>query len=249
MPLKYNNHKVIAIVPIYNEIGKIGKVIPKFSLNFIDEVCLILDDPSELQLKEVKESTNKTDVNFHLIINDTRRGIGFAIRLGIKYAIKNKFDIIVVLAGNNKDNPREIPRFLDAIIYQNYDYIQGSRFLPGGNHKNTPIFRGMFIKFYPLLWTIFTKFFCTDVTNGFRAYKTSIFFDKRINIWQKWLDDYELEYYLHYKVISLGYNVREVPVSKIYPYRHKGGYSQINPLTDFWKILSPLLYLTIGIKK
>ena len=248
MPVDYNSHSVLAIIPVYDELDKIGKVIPNFSKKLVDEICLVLDSPTTMIRNEIKNSVRKIDVPIHIIENNRRRGIGFAIRLGIQYALENMFDIVVVLAGNNKDNPREIPHFLDAIIHYDYDYVQGSRFAPGGNHERTPILRGIIIRLYPLLWSILTKVPCTDVTNGFRAYKTEIFRDKRINIWQDWLDSYELEYYIHYKALTLGYKTREVPVSKIYPYRSKGGYSKIDPFRDFWKILRPLFYLVLGVR-
>jgi hypothetical protein len=90
---------------------------------------------------------------------------------------------------------------------------------------------------------------CTDVTNGFRSYKLELFDDERINIWQNWLDEYELEYYIHYKVLTLGYKTKEVPISKIYSHKNKGGYSQISPFRDWWKIVGPLIYLKLGVKK
>jgi len=52
---------------------------------------------------------------------------------------------------------------------------------------------------------------------GFRVYRVSLFEDPRINIWQDWLDKYEYEYYVHWKVYTLGYKVKEVPVTKAYP--------------------------------
>ena len=247
--MDYDSHNVLAIIPVYDEVGKIGKVVSKFSKKFIDEICLVVDSPSDMIRNEIENSSEEIDVPLHVIENNRRRGIGFAIRLGIQYALENHFDIIVVMAGNNKDDPRDIPKFLDAIIYAGYDYIQGSRFVHGGVHKKTPIIRGIFIRLYPFLWSIMTNVPCTDVTNGFRAYKSEIFKDKRINIWQNWLDSYELEYYIHYKVLTLGYKIREVPVSKIYLYRNKGGYSKINPFKDFWSILRPLLYLSLNLRK
>jgi len=249
LPLDYDSHRVLAVIPVYHEVGRIGRVILKISKRLIDEICLILDSPSPMIRNEIENSVRMIDVPIHIIENHQRRGVGYAIKLGIQHAIKNQFDIIVGIAGNNKDDPREIHKFLDAIIYDDYDDIQGSRFVPGGIHQRTPIFRGIFIRLYSLLWSIITKVPCTDVTNGFRAYKTEIFRDKCINIWQDWLDDYEMEYYIHYKVLTLGYKTKEVPVSKIYPYRNKGGYSKINPFKDFWKIVRALFYLALGLKK
>lgn len=249
MPMDYDSHRVLAVIPVYDEVGRIGKVISKFSKIFVDEICLVVDSPSRRIMNEIENSAKTLNVPLHIIENNRRKGVGVAIRQGVQHALENEFDIVVVMAGNGKDDPKEIPRFLDAIIHERYDYVQGSRFVSGGIHENTPIFRGIFIRLYPFLWSILTKVPCTDVTNGFRAYKTEIFSDKQINIWQDWLDSYELEYYIHYKVLTLGYKTIEVPVSKIYPYRNKGAYSKINPFRDFWNILRPLFYLALGIRK
>jgi len=245
----FSSESVLAIIPVYDELGKIGRVISRFSERFVDEICVVVDSPTNAILDEIKSASEKISIPVHVIKNPERRGIGYAIKEGFQYALERSFDVIVVMAGNNKDDPVEIPRFLRAIFDEGYDYVQGSRFLPGGRYDKLPFFRGLFVRFYPFLWTLFTGFRCTDVTNGFRAYKTEILKDKRVYIWQDWLDDYSLEYYLHYKVLKLGYKVKEVPVSKTYPYRHKGGYSKIRPFKDFWSIIGPFIYLLLGVKK
>lgn len=99
------------------------------------------------------------------------------------------------------------------------------------------------------MFFILTGFRGTDALNGFRAYKLSLFNDARINIWQEWLDQYQLETYLHYKVLALRYKVIEIPVSKIYPKEKNVKYSHIRPFIDWWKILSPVLFLLLRIKK
>ena len=242
MTLLYKNHKVITIVPVFSELGKIGKVISKFNKEFSDEVCLVLDQPTKKIKNEILTATNNVDLPVKLIENDNRRGIGHAIRLGINYALKNKFDIIVVMAGNNKDDPSEIPKFLDQIVNNDCDYVQGSRFLIGGDHSRTPMLRILLIRLYSLLWSVCTRSLITDVTNGFRAYKTKIFNNDGINIWQSWLNGYELEFYINYKVKKLGFKTMEIPVSKVYPGKNES-YTKIHPIKDFWSILRPLIYL------
>lgn len=246
---KAESFKKIAVIPVYNEVGKLGKVLARFTNPAVDEICLVVDCPTEDLLQEIEIASREIDIPIHIIRNSQRRGVGHAIREGIKYALGNGYGIIVVIAGNNKDDPAEIPRLLTPILKEGYDYVQGSRFLPGGKRVRNPILRGVFSRLFPFIWTLFTNIRCTDVTNGFRAYKMSIFSDKRVNIRQSWLDGYQLEYYIHYKVLTLGYKTKEVPVSKVYSYRHKGGYSHISPLRDWWKIIGPLVYLKIGAKK
>ena len=153
------------------------------------------------------------------------------------------------MASNGKDNPFQLSRLINPIIKENYDYIQGSRFLRGGSYKNLPFFRMLLIKGFTFIMSLFTGYHLTDATNGFRAYKLDILRkDKRIDIFQNWLDRYELETYLHYKFLTLGYKFKEVAVSKNYIRKNKK-YSHIKPFLDWWSILKPLFYLKVGLKK
>ena len=58
-----------------------------------------------------------------------------------RYALENKYEVIVIMAGNGKDNPEEIERLLRPITEEGYDFVQGSRFLSGGAYGNMPFHR------------------------------------------------------------------------------------------------------------
>jgi dolichol-phosphate mannosyltransferase len=239
----------LAIIPVYREIGKIGTVIERFTLESVDEVCLVVDDPEEKILEEIDESRRRTQVPITIIENPTRSGVGFAIKKGYQHALSHGFDLIVVMAGSGKDDPREIPRLTEPISKNGFDYVQGSRFLPGGRGEKTPFLRRIFTRLFPFAWTFLTGVRCTEVTNGFRAYRASILEDPEINIWQDWLNGYELEYYLHYKALTLGYKFAERPVSKDYTTIRKGKYSHISPFKDWWQIVGPIFMLKLGVRK
>jgi len=245
----FDKFRVVTIIPVYGEAGKIGNLILRFRGSSVDEVCLIVDCPSQTILDEIKRTSQNVDIPVTLFTNLNRKGIGYAIRRGIEYAVKRGFDAIVVMAGNGKDDPKEIPKLLKPIAEDGYDYVQGSRFLRGGKSVKNPILRGLFSRIYPFIWTFVTDIQCTDVTNGFRAYRTTIFDDGRINIWQDWLDGYALEYYVHFRVLAGGFRMKEVPVSKVYSHRHKGGYTKIHPFRDWWQIVGPLICLKLGARK
>jgi dolichol-phosphate mannosyltransferase len=240
--------KILAIIPVYRDIAAAVKVLGKFRAGYVDKIFLVVDAPQKSDEKEIRKTVAEMPTPVSVVVHEKRKGIGYAIREGIYYGLAHHFDIAVVLAGNNKDNPHEIPRVLAPILEEGFDYVQGSRFLSGGEKVNNPFLRGVFSRLYPFVWTLFTKKRCTDVTNGFRAYKINMFLDKRINIHQDWLDNYQLEYYIHYKALTSGYKTKEVPVSKTYAFKHKGGYSHISPFRDWWMIVGPLIYLKLGLK-
>ena len=240
--------RIVVIIPIFREIGKIGKVLERFEPGIVDQVCVVADDPNPVILDEIANAIVGVKMPFELIQNPRRKGIGFAIRQGFEYALSRGFDIIVVMAGNGKDDPRQIPRLTRPVLEGEYDYVQGSRFLPGGQRQRNPFLRGMFSRLFPVVWTWLTGVYCTDVTNGFRAYRTALLKDPQVHFRQEWLDHYELEYYLHYKALTLHFKFTERPVSKTYPPKTQGKYTHISPLRDWWQIVGPLFLLRIGAK-
>ena len=173
-------------------------------------------------------------------------GIGAAIRAGLDAARADGCDVVVVMAASGKDRPEEVPLLL-AKIDEGYDYVQGSRFHKGGRSVNLPRLRGVLIHAFTFMFRILTGFSGTDVTNGFRTYRLSLLDDPRIRVHQQWLDRYELEYYIHWKAITLGYRVIEVPVSKTYPARRRG-YSKIRPIIDWWHMVRPAVLLALHLR-
>ena len=241
--------RTLVIVPVYREGRKVGKVLERFEPGFVDEICIVIDNPDSKILGEIGEAANRVRVPVSIVQNPERSGIGHAIKQGYHYALGHGFELIVVMAGNGKDDPIEVPRVTRPILREGYDYVQGSRFLPGGRIERNPLLRRIFTRLFPFLWTWMVGVRCTDVTNGFRAYRATILQDPRINVWQHWLDGYELEYYLHYKTLTLGYRFTERPVSKTYPRERRGGYTKISPLRDWWQIVGPLLLLRLGARR
>ncbi len=240
--------KSLAIIPVFRDAKKIKGVIERFKPGLVDQVCVVFDSPGPGAVAEIEDAGKNVAIPLKVIKNPARKGIGHAIRQGYDYALSNGFDLIVVMAGNGKDDPQEIPRLTEPILKSGYDYVQGSRFLPGGRRVRNPLLRRIFTRLFPVFWTLITGVHCTDVTNGFRAYRALILNNPKINVYQDWLDRYQLEYYLHYKVLMMGYKFTERPVSKVYP-EEKRGYTQISPLRDWWQIIGPIVLLRIGAKK
>jgi dolichol-phosphate mannosyltransferase len=199
-------------------------------------------------MRRIRDEAKLCGVPVHIIKNRERSGVGHSIRQGLEYLVESGHEVGVVMAGNGKDDPEQIPRVMRPVLDGEADYVQGSRYLLGGRYERMPLVRRVFNRLYPYLWSLLTDNRCTDVTNGFRCYRLDILKDRRINLNQSWLEGYSLEYYLNYKVLALRYRMKEVPVSKIYPYGHKGGYSKIQPLHDWWPIISPLVLLFLGVR-
>jgi dolichol-phosphate mannosyltransferase len=238
--------RIGVIIPVYGDSDSVCWMLGRFRQNLVNTICLVVDIPMKRVMNKIREAAKQTGITIHIIKNSHRTGVGSSLRRGLVYLFSTEHDIAVIMAGNGKDDPAEIRRIIQPVLRGECDYVQGSRYLPGGKSTGMPLLRIVFNRLYPLIWTMLTGRRCTDVTNGFRCYRLDVLRDHRINLDQGWLNGYSLEYYLHYKVLVLGYRVKEVPVSKMYPFGNRGGYSKIQPLKDWWPIVSPLMLLFLG---
>ena len=231
--------RVGAVLPLFNEGPAAAELVRRMPSAVF--ATYVVDDGSTDDGPALAEAAGATVIRL-----GRNRGVGAAIRAGLDVAKAAGCDVAVVMAASGKDRPEEIPNLL-AALDAGGDYIQGSRFMAGGESVNLPLVRALLIHAFTLMFRILTGFAGTDVTNGFRVYRLSILDDPRVRIHQSWLDRYELEYYLHWKAITLGYRVREVPVSKTYPDR-KTHYSKIRPVIDWWHMVRPALLLALHLR-
>ncbi len=151
----------------------------------------------------------------------TKRGPGrlsAQMRMALAYAQERGYEGVIVMDGNNKDDPAALPAFVQ-LLTAGYDHVQGSRYVPGGQAINTPWSRHLAVKFVhaPLI-RLASGFHYTDTTNGFRAYSKRLLLDERVAPFRDVFSGYELHYYLAIRAALLGFNVCETPVTRAYPF-------------------------------
>ena len=236
--------RILCILPAYNEQGKIGKVVTKVKATGLVDTIVVADDCSS-----DNTFTEATEAGAHVIRHETNMGVGAGIRSGLLYGKDNGFDIAVIMSGDDQHEPNELSEVLDPLKSGEADFIQGSRRLKGGKTVNAPLFREITTRLFSLFFTVITGRRITDGTNGFRAFRLSILDDTDINLAQPWLNTYELEPYLLYKVVrSPKYRVVEKPITIYYRGETKQ-YSKMKPFRDWWRIARPLIFLALRLRR
>lgn len=139
------------------------------------------------------------------------------MRMALAWCLEQGYEGVVVMDGNNKDDPQALPRFAE-MLSSGWDHVQGSRFVPGGKAVNTPWTRlcGIKLLHAPLI-SLASGFRYTDTTNGFRGYSRRLLLDPRIAPFREVFSQYELHYYLAIRAAQLGFRVVEAPVCREYP--------------------------------
>src|SRR5262249_53058759 len=118
------------------------------------------------------------------------------LRMLLDYGLNEGYEGFVLIDGNGKDGVEAIPSFL-ASLDQGLDYVQGSRYVPGGQEIHTPWDRklGVALLHAPVI-SLAAGFRYTDTTNGFRALSRRVLLDPRVRPFRDVFDSYNLHYYL-----------------------------------------------------
>ncbi len=146
--------KTLVCPVAYNEHVKLRNVIERFLKSNVRPHVdyLIVDDGSDDGTSEMIASYGSQGVK--TIKHAQRRGVGAAIRTAIDYAREHKYEVIVIMAGNDKDNPQEIPQLLSAID-EGYDIVQGSRYLGKvGSGGQMPFYRKLATRLHPFVFSL-----------------------------------------------------------------------------------------------
>ena len=131
-----------------------------------------------------------------LLVKTGAGQLGSQMRIAFAYALREGYEGVISIDGNDKDDPRSIDDFVTA-LEDGYGYLQGSRFIEGGRAINTPISRLAAIRFIhaPVVnWSAGFRY--TDTTNGFRGYSRQLLADERVATFRDVFQGYELHYYL-----------------------------------------------------
>lgn len=139
------------------------------------------------------------------------------LRIAYAWAIGEGYKGVVTVDGNGKDGLEAITVFIER-LEEGYDYVQGSRYRPGGKAENTPLERtiGNRLIHAPVL-SLAGRHWLTDTTNGFRGYSSRYLTDPRVAPFRNVFMNYELLFYLTVRAGQLHYRVCEVPVRRSYP--------------------------------
>ena len=213
--LRPRAHSHILAIPVINEGERIRRQLAQISELKAPVDVVVADGGStdgSLGL-DYLEATNCRA----LLVKTGPGKLSAQLRMVYAWALDEGYTGIITMDGNGKDEVRAIFDFI-AKLESGFDYVQGSRYAPGGRGINTPLDRkiGGRLVHAPIL-SLSGRHWLTDTTNGFRAYSSRYLGDPRVAPFREVFGGYELLFYLTVRAGQLGYRVTEIPVTRTYP--------------------------------
>lgn len=233
------------VVPVINEGPRIARLLARMTaLGIPDTLDVIVIDGGSTDGSLAEELLDTNGVRA-LLVKTGPGKLSAQLRCAYHFALEQGYAGIVTIDGNDKDDPDAIPAFV-AALDQGYDFIQGSRFIPGGVSENTPWSRWLAIRLLhaPVLARA-SGFSWTDTTQGFRAYSRKLLEDPQVAPFRDVFAAYELLAYLSYRAPRLGYRCIELPTARRYPAGEKAP-TKIAPLRGQIDLLKTLFRACTG---
>jgi len=226
-------------IPVINEGERIGAQLERMREMALPTDVLIADGGSSDGSLE-PALLSRTGVRALLTKTGPGR-LSAQMRMAMAWALEQGYGGLIFMDGNDKDDPEAIRRF-KAELEGGADHVQGSRYLPGGRAVNTPLARHLGVKLLhaPLI-SLAARFRYTDTTNGFRAYSARFLLDPGVQPFRDVFSGYELHYYLAIRAARLGFAVKEIPVTRVYP-RTSQTPTKISPIKGNLKLLGTLFH-------
>ena len=152
--------KTVAVIPAYNEQGRIGAAVADAAL-FCDAVVVVDDCSVDVSGREALEA------GAIVLRHEINRGQGAALQTGMDYALHTlAADIIVHFDADGQMRGADIPRLVQPIKDDQADIVLGSRFL--GEKTNMPFSRRLVLKAGIVFTMALSGIRVSDTHNGFR---------------------------------------------------------------------------------
>ena len=203
--------KKLVIIPTYNEIENIAKIIRAvFALEGEFQILVIDDGSPDGTGAAVKSLQAEWPERLHLVERSGKLGLGTAYVTGFKWALERDYDYVFEMDADFSHNPADLPRLLAACTQDGADLSVGSRYCDGINVVNWPLGRIMMSYCASLYVRMALGFKIYDSTAGFVCYSRKVL--ETIDLDAVKMKGYGFQIEMKYTAKKLGFKIAEVPV-------------------------------------
>ena len=220
--------KILVFTATYNEAENIEDLVRSVFEHLKDTEMLVIDDASPDGTGNILRELSQQYKQLNIIYRPRKLGLGTAHKLAMKYAIKNKFSILITMDADFSHHPKYLKKMVSLMM--NNDFVTGSRYIKGGG-QNYGIYRKTLSVSANFLARNLLKIPLKECTTSYRGFKVSIL--KKINLDSIQSEGYSFFVESIYSISSLTKKIDEFP---IFFSDRKSGISKISKLEIFKSI-------------
>jgi glycosyltransferase involved in cell wall biosynthesis len=202
-PSPRTDYLLSIVIPVYNEINTVGRVISRIAALPLNTEIVIVDDCSTDGTREVLEELLGLSGDM-LILKDEHAGKGAALRTGFQ---ETTGDFVVVQDADLEYDPRDIPQLIQPLLKDEADIVYGSRFI-GAEHQDKSWIHRLGNAILTQSSNLFSGLKLTDMETCYKAFSRQAIRDIEID-----QNRFGIEPELTAKLARRGYRFTEVPIS------------------------------------
>lgn len=203
-------NKNIVIIPTYNEIENIEKMVHTvFALPRAFELLIVDDGSPDGTAAKVKELQKQYSGKLHIEERKGKLGLGTAYIHGFKWALAKGYDYVFEMDCDFSHNPADLVRLLEA-CENGADVAVGSRYVKGGNVSNWDMKRILLSYFASLYVRMVLWIPVKDTTAGFKCYKRKVL--ETIELDKIRFMGYAFQIEMKYRAYKKGFKIVEIPI-------------------------------------
>jgi dolichol-phosphate mannosyltransferase len=211
--------KRLVVIPTYNELENIERVVKNVFAQDVKFDVLVVDDNSpDGTASLVTRLQKRYPDRLHLMVRETKDGLGRAYIAGFKWAIKHHYTYIFEMDADYSHNPNDLIRLYNTCFKGKADVAIGSRYCDGVNVVNWPMNRVLMSWIASKYVRFVMRMSIFDTTAGFVCYHRRVL--EAINLDRIRFVGYAFQIEMKFKAYKLGFNLKEVPI--IFTDRTKG---------------------------
>jgi dolichol-phosphate mannosyltransferase len=202
----------LLIIPTYNELENISRLIPEIFSSYPSVHILIVDDGSPDQTaKKVVELQQQYSGQLFIEERTGKQGLGTAYIFGFKWALDRHYQFIFEMDADFSHSPKSIRDLHDACAVKGFDMSIGSRYTKGGHVLNWPVDRVLMSYYASVYVRLITWMPIQDTTAGFICYTRRVL--EAIDLDKIKFVGYAFQIEMKYAAYSLGFRIKEVPIT------------------------------------
>ncbi len=132
--------RILLFIPMYNCEKQITRVLDQLTdkvCGYLSEVIVVNNRSTDNGEQAVQEylKTHEKPVKMSLLRNDDNYGLGGSHKVAFQYAVRNRFDYVIVLHGDDQGRIGDFIPLIRSGEYKRHDCCLGARFMKGSQLK------------------------------------------------------------------------------------------------------------------